>query len=117
MKTETKKEITKTIFDTPTYHRGRSLEEQQERHRAGTGHTRVGKLGARLNEVTKMIHVFQECLDCAETHIDPDTGNPGRGYLETLDKKQLLTRIIHRSLVGNKQTSKTKLIETILKSY
>ncbi len=63
-KSEIKKEITKTIFDTPTYHRGRSLEEQQLRHGAGTGHTRVGKLGARVDKNTKMIHVFQECLDC-----------------------------------------------------
>ena len=52
IKTEIK-ETTKTVFDTPTYHRGRSLEEQQERHRAGTSHTRVGKLGARLNKVTR----------------------------------------------------------------
>ena len=121
MKTETKKEITKTIFDTPTYHRGRSLEEQQERHRAGSGHTRVGKLYARVSDVTKLIHVFQECLDCSNDEIELDTrpspDGPSREHLETLDKKQLLLRTGIRELPGNKQTSKTKLIETILKSY
>ena len=79
-KSEIKQIKEKTIFDTPTYHRGRSLEEQQLRHGAGTGHTRVDKLGARQDKITKMIHVFQECLDCNEAQIDPDTGNPGRDY-------------------------------------
>ncbi len=113
------KETTKTIFETPTYHRGRSLEEQQERHRAGTGHTRVGKLGARLNKVTNMIHVFQECLECkGEEEPNIDSVSPYTTYdLEPLDKKGLLFITSARELPGNKQTSKTKLIETILKSY
>ena len=118
---ETKKEIP-MIFDTPTYHRGRSLEEQQERHRAGTGHIRVGKLGARLNKITNMIHVFQECLDCSErlvvdVKLSPSDQRIGVYDLNQKDKKQLLQIIRMRSLVGNKQTSKTKLIDTILKSY
>ena len=122
MKTETKKEITKTIFDTPTYHRGRSLEEQQERHRAGSGHIRVGKLGARLNKVTNMIHVFQECLDCAGADLDfndDDEYHPVHTELRLspLSKTELLIITKDRELPGNKQTSKTKLIETILKSY
>ena len=121
MKTETKKEITKTIFETPTYHRGRSLEEQQERHRVGTGHTRVGKLHAILSKTTKMYHIFQECLDCSNDEIELDTrpspDGPSREHLETLDKKQLLLRTGIRGLPGNPQSSKTKLIDTILKSY
>ncbi len=119
---ETKKETTKTIFDTPTYHRGRSLEEQQERHRAGSGHTRVGKLGCYQNIITKMIHVFQECLECSErlvvdVKLSPSDQRIGVYHLNQKNKKQLLQIIHMRSLVGNKQTSKTKLIDTILKSY
>ncbi|KKL46721.1 hypothetical protein LCGC14_2342710 [marine sediment metagenome] len=122
MKTEPKKQIVKMIFDTPTYHRGRSLEEQQERHRVGTGHNRVGKLYARVSDVTKLIHVFQECLDCNE--VDPDFDeneyiNPAytEDRLSLLSKVELLIITKTRELPGNKQTSKTKLIETILKSY
>ena len=117
---KTQREESKIIFDTPTYHRGRSLEEQQERHKAGTGHTRVGELGARISKVTKLIHVFQECLDCAgvETTIGTVSDERlGLLHLETLDKKQLLAITTTRGLSGNKQTSKTKLIDTIIKSY
>jgi len=112
-KTETKEIQEETIFDTPTYHRGRSLEEQQERHRAGTGHTRVGELGARVDKNTKMIHVFQKCLDCAGLEPLPYTYETLLG----MSKEVLLVLTKNRELPGNKQTSKHKLADTILKSY
>ncbi len=58
------KQPTKTIFETVTEHRGRSLKEQRDRHEQATSHTRYGKLQVREDKNTKRIIVFQECLDC-----------------------------------------------------
>ena len=103
----------KTVFDTPTYHRGRSLEEQQLRHKAGTGHTRVGKLYARINKETKMIHVFQECLDCNPTK----GGQPSLKELQNKPNTELVTIAQSIGARGHKQMNKADLIESIINQY
>ena len=124
----TTKTIEPMIFETRTEHRGRTLDEQQSRHQQATGHNNPGKLQVREEKfafpsgtTNRAIYVFQECLDCkedtTELKIFDEASAPTREHLETLDKKQLLIRTGMRGLAGNKQTSKTKLIDTIINSY
>ena len=100
-------------------HFGRSLVELEERHYKHNKHTRFGKLQVREDAKTN-IYVFKECLDCAGVESE-DYANYKMIYteeaLKEFEKRRLLIIISHRKLSGNKQTSKTKLIDTILKSY
>ncbi len=100
-------------------HFGRSLVELEKRHFKYNKHTRFGKLQVRSNDVGN-IYVFKECLDCA--CVEPDGyANYKMIYteeaLKEFEKRRLLIITNHRKLPGNKQTSKTKLIDIILKSY
>lgn len=115
------------VFETRTEHRGRTLDEQQSRHKQATGHNKVGKLQVREEKFervgsgfkTRAIFVFQECLDCIPDRlvIDVELKPPNRDYLEKLEKRQLLELTQSRGLAGNKQTNKLKLINTIINSY
>ena len=123
----TTKPIEPMIFETVTEHRGRTLYEQQSRHKQATGHNQAGKLQVREEEIKivgagirqRRIIVYQECLDCSgvKLKVFDDAGPPTREHLETLDKNGLLAKAKIRYLPGNKQTNKTKLIDTILDSY
>jgi len=119
------------VFETVTEHRGRTLYEQQSRHQQATGHNNPGKLQVREEEMKivgagirqRRIIVFQECLDCkpdrmiVNVELPPISTKGGRVYLESMSKNSLLEVTKSKGLPGNKQTSKTKLIDTIMNSY
>ncbi|KKL28459.1 hypothetical protein LCGC14_2374940 [marine sediment metagenome] len=119
------------VFETVTEHRGRTLYEQQSRHKQATRHDNPGKLQVREEEMKivgagirqRRIIVFQECLDCkpdrmiVNVELPPISTKGGRVYLESMSKNSLLEVTKSKGLPGNKQTSKTKLIDTIMNSY
>lgn len=111
------------IFETRTEHRGRTLDEQQSRHKQATGHKRVGKLQVREEKFeivgsgfkSRAIFVFQECLDCKDDNAK--TSNWDLDELQAMSNKQLIGLAQSIGARGHKQMNKSDLIESIIDKY
>ena len=119
----TTKPMEPMIFETVTEHRGRTLYEQQSRHKQATGHNQPGELQVREEEMKvvgagirqRRIIVFQECLDCKADNAK----RPGQTLEELLDmtKAELVVQAKLIGARGHKQMTKPDLIESIVDKY
>ena len=116
------------VFETVTEHRGRTLYEQQSRHKQATRHDNPGKLQVREEEMKvvgagirqRRIIVFQECLDCPRRLVVNAELTPKictLSELRGMTNKDLVTLAQHIGARGHKQMNKTDLIGSILESY
>ena len=111
------------VFETVTEHRGRTLYEQQSRHKQATGHNKPGKLQVREEEMKivgagirqRRIIVFQECLDCKADNAK----RPGQTLeeLQDMTKVELIVQAKYIGARGHKQMTKPDLIESIIDKY